>query len=458
MKKKLLSVLLCAAMISTVLAGCGSGGDPGSAPAAETPAAEAPAAEEPAAEEPAEAPAPEASSSEEAEIYMFISSPEYADAINTLIEEYKNVAPNVTINYETTQNDYPTLLKAKLNSGEVPDIFSSTSGKEIDVYKEYSFDLSGQALESTMQPAVAAMMASPEDGAGLYGIAIKGNYFGMIYNKAIFEECGIAEFPQTVSEMEVACEKISAAGYKPFTTGFNEWWVFKHVWQHFLDAAAANAGISSAELVAKFEKGEAKVADYPELYNNFFNFIDLAVKYGDDKPLETALDGELSAFGTGKAAMVVGQGAWVEADLLAIDPNLQIGFNGYPVSDDAAQCQVIAGSDQALRISADSDVLQPTLDFVNWWYTSDYGKAWFTDVAGVVPPVVSDVESTFEVVKQGDALSASKGAADLSICYSTDSWHQTFGEIMQSYISGAADKDASCAQIEEQWAAIDGAN
>ena len=29
---------------------------------------------------------------------------------------------------------------------------------------------------------------------------------------------------------------------------------------------------------------------------------------------------------------------------------------------------------------------------------------------------------------------------------------------MQSYISGAADKDASCAQIEEQWAAIDGAN
>lgn len=458
MKKKLLSVLLCTAMMTTVLAGCGSGGDAGSAPAAE-PAAQEPAAEAPAAEEPAaEAPAAEAGSSEEAEIYMFISSPEYADAINTLIDEYKTVAPNVTINYETTQNDYPTLLKAKLNSGEVPDIFSSTSGKEIDVYKEYSFDLSGQALETTMQPAVASMMASPEDGSGLYGIAIKGNYFGMIYNKAIFEECGIAEFPQTVSEMEAACEKISAAGYKPFTTGFNEWWVFKHVWQHFLDAAAANAGMSSAELVAKFEKGEAKVSDYPELYNNFFSFIYLAVKYGDDKPLETALDGELSAFGTGKAAMVLGQGAWVEADLLAIDPDLQIGFNGYPVTDDAAQCQVIAGSDQALRISADSDALQATLDFVNWWYTSDYGKAWFTDVAGVVPPVVSDVESTFEVVKQGDALSASKGAADLSICYSTDSWHQTFGEIMQSYISGAADKDASCAQIEEQWAAIDGAN
>ncbi len=57
MKKKLISALLCVAMVSSMLVGCGSG-------AAETPAAEAPAAEgeaeaeAPAAEEPAaEAPA-----------------------------------------------------------------------------------------------------------------------------------------------------------------------------------------------------------------------------------------------------------------------------------------------------------------------------------------------------------------------------------------------------------------
>ena len=121
MKKKLISVLLCTAMTIGLLAGCGSSsGDSASAPAADAGSAET-------TEEPA------ASSDEPAEIYMFISSPEYADAMGELIEAYKEVAPNVTINYETTQNDYPTLLKAKLNSGEVPDIFSSTSGKEIDM-------------------------------------------------------------------------------------------------------------------------------------------------------------------------------------------------------------------------------------------------------------------------------------------------------------------------------------
>lgn len=421
MKKKLLSVLLSTAMAVSAFAGLGM-----------------------------------TASADENEIYMFISSPEYADAINELIEAYKEVAPDVTINYETTQNDYPTLLKAKLNSGEVPDIFSSTSGKEIDVYREWSYDLADEALAETMLPSVASAMASTEEGGGIYGLAIKGNYFGVVYNKAIFEELGL-EFPTTVDELTAACETISEAGYKPFTTGFSEWWVFKHVWQHYLAAAADNAGTTVADLVAAFEKGEAKVADYPELYDNFFNFIDLAVQYGDDKPLETALENELAAFGSGEAAMVLGQGAWIEADALAIDPELQIGFNGYPVTNDAAQCQIISGSDQALHVYNESESLQATLDFVNWWYTSDYGIDWFTNVAGVVPPVTTTEESTFEVIKQGSALEAENGSAALGICYSTDSWHQVFGELMQSYITGTADKDATCAAIEEQWAAIDGA-
>ena len=127
MKKKLISVLLCTAMTIGLLAGCGSSsGDRASAPAADAGSAETP-------EAPADAAEPAASSDEPAEIYMFISSPEYADAMGELIEAYNEVAPNLTINYDTTQNDYPTLLKAKLNSGEVPDIFSSTSGKEIDM-------------------------------------------------------------------------------------------------------------------------------------------------------------------------------------------------------------------------------------------------------------------------------------------------------------------------------------
>ncbi|MBQ3793737.1 MAG: extracellular solute-binding protein [Lachnospiraceae bacterium] len=452
MKRKLLAAILSCAMTVTVLAGCGQ--------TAEAPAGEVttlPADSSTPAADGAEAPAADASA-DEGEIYMFISSPEYADAINTLIEEYKNVAPNVTINYETTQNDYPTMLKAKLNSGEVPDIFSSTSGKEIDTYLEYSYDLSNDPIMTTMDPAVASSMSSTENGGkGCYGFAIKGNYFGIVYNKEMFETAGIAKFPETASELKDACDKLTAAGFKPFTTGFAEWWVFKHTYQSFVNAAADGAGISTADLVTKFEKGEAKVSDYPELYDNYFAFLDLAKEYGDAKPLETDLSAEEAAFANGEVAMVLGQGAWIESDVLSINPDIKIGFAGYPTTEDAAETKVISGSDQALHVNKDSKNLQATLNFVNWWYTSDYGKSWFTDVAGVVPPIVTDAPSEFEIIKQGAALSDAKGSGALAICYSTDSWHQTCGQILQSYIAGTISKDEACAQIEEQWAAIDGA-
>lgn len=383
------------------------------------------------------------------EINMFISSPEYADAVRALIDEYKTVAPNVTINYETTQNDYPTLLKTKINAGETPDIFSTTSGKEIGVYLDYSYNFADQPAAAAMDDAVKSVMMSGDE---VHGFALKGNYFGLVYNKAVFDACGITEYPATVEAMKAACEKISAAGYTPFSTGFGEWWVYKHIFQHFLDAASDNP----EALVQKFVKGEAKIADYPVLYNNFFDFIDLAVKYGDAKPLETSLSDEEAALGSGKAAMILGQGAWVEADVLAIDPALQIGFNGYPVTDDAAKCQIIGGSDQALRINKDSKVLSAVLDFVNWWYTSDYGKAWFCDVAGVIPPVKDAKVADMQIIKQGSELASTKGAAALSISYSTDSFHQAFGEIMQAYIGGTITKDEACSQIEQKWVELEG--
>ncbi len=436
MKKKLLGILLCVLMLTTLLAGCKkeNASNDASSPAGTT----------------KDGDSKSEASDKPVEINMFISMPEYADAIGELIKAYKEVKPNVTINYETTQNDYPTLLKAKINSGEVPDIFSSTSGKEIGVYLDYSYNAVGQPLSDAMTDPVKGVMKSGDE---VHGFAIKGNYFGLVYNKGIFEEVGISQVPQTMEELVAACDKIKAAGYTPFTTGYAEWWVFKHAFQHFLNAAQPE---DVEGLVNSFIEGKAKISDYPALYDDFFKFIDLSIQYGDQKPLETDLSAEISAFGAGQAAMIIGQGAWVEADILKIDPEIKIGFDGYPVNSDASVCKVISGSDQALRINKDSKVLDEVVAFVNWWYTSDYGKTWFSDVAGVIPPIKDAVVPDYEIIKQGNAHVEAEGAGALGVVYSTDSFHQAFGEIMQSYISGSITKDEACTQIETKWVELEG--
>lgn len=427
MRHKLLSLLLVISMVSVVLAGCGTSGDE---EAVSTPAPAENASAEPPDEEPVE-------------IYMFINSPEYADAINALIDEYKTVKPNVTINYETTQNDYPTLLKTKINAGEIPDIFASTSGKEIATYRDYTYDFAGTPAADAMTDAVAEVMCYGDE---VHGFPIKGNYFGIVFNKKIFDELEIT-FPKTYSDMEAACETIAAAGYQPFTTGFAEWWVYKHVWQHFFSAASGNA----EELAQKFQAREVAIADYPMIYDNFFNFLDLAVQYGDAKPLETDLSAEIAAMASGNTAMMLGQGAWVESDILKIDPEFQIGFGGYPVSEETSDSLVIGGSDQALRINKDSAVLDEVMEFVNWWYTSDYGQSWFSDIAGVIPPISEGKLPDLQIPIQGNDLASTDGTASLAIVYYTDSSHQAMGETLQAYIAGTMTKDEACSQIEEKW-------
>ncbi|MDD3413131.1 MAG: extracellular solute-binding protein [Lachnospiraceae bacterium] len=448
--KKIICVILCISMVAASLIGCSSNVKEEEKTISETSADKN---EEEISSENTEADTEAEVENQNVEIVMFINSPEYRYAIDQLIEEYKKVEPNVTIKYETIQSDYPTQLINRMNAGEVPDIFSTTAGKETDMFREWSYNLEEEPLAKAMLPYVAFDMKS---GGGIYGFPLKGNYFGIVYNKDVLESSGVTEFPSTIKEMKDACRKIKASGYTPFTTGYKEWWVYKHIWQHYFDVAAKNSPCGDpAALVHKFEIGEANIKDYKELYNNYFDFIDLTKENADLSPIDTTLMDQIKTFSEGETAFVVGQGAWIEADCLAQNPNLKIGFNGYPVTNDPEECQVIAGSDSALHVYNDSEHLQETLDFVNWWYTSDYGINWFTNVAKVVPPIATVSESNLEIIKQGEELVQTKGSAELSITYSTDSWHEEFGTLMKKYVNGAS-KDEICTLIENEWAEIDG--
>ena len=283
-------------------------------------------------------------------------------------------------------------------------------------------------------------------------MAIKGNYFCFIYNKKLLEQVGVSEAPKTLTELKTLVKKLKDAGIQPFTSGFGEWWVYKHVFQHFMAAS----GEDYQTLVGKLEKGETSLSSYPVLCDNFFSFVDLVKENGDPKVLETDLSAEESSFAAGNTAIMVGQGAWVEADIKKIDPDLQILFAGYPVDEDPKHCQVITGADQALRVYKDSKNLDATLKFLNWWYTSDYGKSWFTDIAGVVPPIETTKESDYEIIKQGSKLAKDDGSAPLGVIYSTDSFHTAFGEAMQSYVEGGSSKEETIKTIEEKWKDIDG--
>lgn len=382
-------------------------------------------------------------------INMFTASPEYTDAFNAYIAEYKKVKPNVTINLEIMQADYNTVLKSRIAAGSTPDVFQTTAGGDIDTFADYSADLTNEPLAAAMTDAVRSNMTS-SDGKVL-GLPVKGNLFALIYNKKLLDEAGITTVPKTTAEMDDAVAKLEAKGITPFANAYKEWWVWKHIFQHFVDAAAQDAGTTSKDLVQSFIDGKTTFKDHPVLYNNFFSFIDQTVKNGTDKPLERDSNAEVSDFASGKAAFMTGKGAWDEEAIKKINPDIEIGIAGYPVSDKPEQSVIITGADQALRINKDSPVVKETIDFFNWLYTSDYGKNWFSQVAKVIPPIKDAPLPDLDMPKEMDEILKTEPSGDLAINYSLDTFHQKFGEIMQAYIGGSKSKDQAVDEIQKAW-------
>ncbi len=380
---------------------------------------------------------------------MFTASPEYTDAFNAYIAEYKKVKPNVTINLEIMQADYNTVLKSKIASGSTPDVFQTTAGGDIDTFAEYSADLTNEPLAAAMTDSVKINMSS-KDGKVL-GFPVKGNLMNMVYNKKLLAEAGITEVPKTTSQMADAIAKLEAKGITPFANAYKEWWVWKHIFQNFVNAAAEDAGITPKELVNQFIAGETTFKDHPVLNDNFFSFIDTTVKHGTNKPLERDSNAEVSDFATGKAAFMTGKGAWDEEAIKKITPDFELGIVGYPVSEKPEQTLLVTGADQALRINKDSKVAKETIAFFNWLYTSDYGKGWFSNVAKVIPPIKDAPLPELDMPKQMEEILKTEKSGDLSVNYSLDTFHQKFGELMQAYIGGSKTKDQAIDEIQKAW-------
>ena len=154
------------------------------------------------------------------ELYFMFNGPEYTDAYHDLIDHYTEEHPNVSIELEVLQNDYQTVLRSRLNSGEVPDLFLSSAYSDNTLYADYIYNLDD---EEFMKNFSETTLTSVTEDGHITGMPFLVQSHGFIYNKALFEQAGITELPTTLDELRTVCEKLTDAGIQPFSSGFGEW-------------------------------------------------------------------------------------------------------------------------------------------------------------------------------------------------------------------------------------------
>jgi raffinose/stachyose/melibiose transport system substrate-binding protein len=134
----------------------------------------------------------------------------------------------IHIDYQVIPADqYFTVLRTRLNSGEAPDIFGGQSGVS-DLVLQYdvernAVDLSAEPWASQLDPLVAAQ--STVNGS-LYGLtlwATTATTWVVNYNTAIFDEHGLS-VPTTYDEFKAICQTLLDAGIQPIYEPFSDGW------------------------------------------------------------------------------------------------------------------------------------------------------------------------------------------------------------------------------------------
>ena len=390
MKKKVLSVLLSTAMITSLLVGCGGGGSQ-SAPAADGGSTEAPAEDSGSAQ--TEAPAADSASSGEVEeiTWMFwddlnatedLISIGYKDTVERFNKDYEG---KYHVNVVTTNlEEYYAKLNALVAAGETPDCFIVSPGPNLDVYVE-----PGVAADLTSYVKADGWIDSFNCGEGafsqqtydgkIYAVPLNIAAACVFYNTEMFETAGITTMPTDWQGMLDACEKLQGAGYTPLTISAGTAWCLSMLAGYLCDSEGVD--------LAAIDSGSASWLD-PEVVSATNKLVEIS-KYFQPTAAGDTNDVATANFYNEEAAMLI-QGSWAIAQINGSNPDFEskCGVFAFPGTDG----RVIAKSD-SLAMSATTTHPDAVIAFMKY-FTDDTAQKYTAEVGGKIPVTTVEYDAS----------------------------------------------------------------
>lgn len=214
MKKKILSALLCASMVATMVAGCGNKTEeaPAETPATETTGEETPA-ETPAEDTTNDAVAKLVESSKGSTISLrVVASEEDQTLTQTLLDEFVAQYPDVTFDIQLGSESESTAKDTILADVEAaPDVFAFAddqinelvaAGALQEVAATYTYDVAGENAAGSVEAATV-------DGKlYAYPMTADNGYF-MFYDASIFTEDDVQSLDKMIEVAKAADKKIA---------------------------------------------------------------------------------------------------------------------------------------------------------------------------------------------------------------------------------------------------------
>ena len=460
MKKKVISALLCVAMVSSMLIGCSSSGDTTTQESTSNTDTETTADD---ANADAETPADASASAEGGSVYYLNFKPEQADQWVALAAEY-TAQTGVQVDVVTAASGtYESTLKSEIAKTDAPTLFQVNGPVGLATWKDYCYDLSGSDLYANVKSDDFVL----KDGDAVKGVAYVIETYGIIYNKTIMADYLTKDYAVVSSVDEInSFDQLKAVAES----------IQENKEDLGVEGAFTSAGMDSssdwrfkthlANLPIYYEyegNGYSSTAAIEGTYlDNYKNIWDLYINNSTCAPtlLSSKTGDEAEAeFALGEAVFFQ-NGTWEYGNLISAgmtddDLGMLPIFIGAPGEENQGLC---TGSENywCVNSQASEADIQATLDFLAWVITSDEGRNSMANEMGFLTPF-----STFDdgYVAENALIAAADeyiagGKKSVAWCFPTmpsETWKDGVGSALTEYAAGTGEWDAVVTAFVDGW-------
>ncbi len=451
MKKKLVSALLCMAMVATTFVGCGQSTE-------ETATTETTEDTAEATEDAAEATDDAAEAAGTGKVYYLNFKPEQADAWVDLAAKYTEET-GVEVTVETAASGtYEQTLKSEMAKTDAPTLFQVNGPVGLASWKDYCYDLSGSEIYNQVKSDDFVL----KNGDEVAGIAYVIETYGIIYNTTL-----MSEYCQTEGAVVSSADEIN--NFETLKAVADDIQAKKD--ELGILGAFTSAGMDSssdwrfkthlANLPIYYEYQDKGIGSTDAIEGTYLdNYKQIWDLYITDSTCEPTMisskTGEDAAaeFAMGDAVFYQ-NGTWAYADCTSEGlGDEELGMLPIYIGADGEENQgLCTGSENywCVNKNASEEDIQATLDFLAWCITSDTGRDAIANTMGFLTPFSSFDDGYMPanpLVAVADGYIAD-GKTSVSWNFSSipsETWKDGVGAALTEYAQGTGD-----------WAAVEDA-
>ena len=339
-----------------------------------------------------------AASAEKTELTFLVGDTQMLDWFTTQFPQYisGDNEHDITVEIEY-QPEASNILQAMAAAEDIPDMVSLGLPQQM-VDAGFFYDLTDNEIWNSLDPAVKDITVDIKSGKNYY-LPLGSGGMGIFYNKQIFDELGLKP-AKTWNEFVANLEAVKAADpdVVPFYMGGSESWMFGHLneWSVMGDAkvrlgyAAYETAMSTSDLDALGWN-----TDENGILAAFYNdMIELQEKGLINANVNTATStNQVELFATGKVA-VISNGLWAVPSILSYNPDAVnfIGYTAYPAFTDSMEPMVGKTTEGYVTLSAKSKNLDAALIVLADMFAPESMKSYseFRGCSSTNPAVDSD--------------------------------------------------------------------